>query len=81
LHRNEGQAAGYHAIASSVQTSQYRPDLTESGIGTARLGKLDNAFVEKATQGTRQAEWCAGREFFDSASLYRLDLAKTRLNV
>ncbi len=53
----------------------------ESRIGTTLLGKLDNAIIEKATQGTRQAVWSAGRKFFDTAPLYGLDLAKTRLNV
>ena len=82
-----GASTSFIRFATYVQ-SRHRGRLgngglafTESRFGTAPLGKLDNAIIEKVTQGTRQAVWSAGRKFFDTAPLYGLDLAKTRLNV
>jgi D-threo-aldose 1-dehydrogenase len=53
---------------------------TELGMGTAPLGNLYRALDEAAAQGALQAAWDAGCRFFDTAPLYGLGLAETRLN-
>jgi D-threo-aldose 1-dehydrogenase len=53
---------------------------TELGMGTAPLGNLYRALDEATAQGALQAAWDAGCRFFDTAPLYGLGLAETRLN-
>lgn len=53
---------------------------TELGMGTAPLGNLYRALDEATAQGALQAAWDVGCRFFDTAPLYGLGLAETRLN-
>lgn len=55
-------------------------DFTEMGFGTAPLGNLYSAIDEATAQATLQAAWDAGCRYFDTAPLYGLGLAETRLN-
>jgi len=53
---------------------------TELGFGTAPLGNLYRAISEEAAQATLQAAWDVGCRYYDTAPLYGLGLAETRLN-
>jgi D-threo-aldose 1-dehydrogenase len=53
---------------------------TELGMGTAPLGNLYRALDEQTAQGALQAAWDVGCRLFDTAPLYGLGLAETRLN-
>ncbi len=53
---------------------------SELGFGSAPLGNLYSAVSEAQAQATMQAAWDAGHRFFDTAPLYGLGLAETRLN-
>lgn len=53
---------------------------TELGFGTAPLGNLYRALSEREARGTLDAAWDAGCRVFDTAPLYGLGLAETRLN-
>jgi D-threo-aldose 1-dehydrogenase len=54
---------------------------TEMGFGTAPAGgNLYKAHSEKEAQETFEAAWKAGLRYFDTAPLYGLGLAETRLN-
>ena len=53
---------------------------TELGFGTAPLGNLYRAVSEADAQKTLDAAWKAGIRYFDTAPLYGLGLAETRLN-
>ncbi|WP_322096457.1 aldo/keto reductase [Pelagibius marinus] len=53
---------------------------TELGFGTAPLGNLYRAISEEAAQAALEAAWDAGCRYFDTAPLYGLGLAETRLN-
>ena len=53
---------------------------TELGFGTAPLGNLYEAVEEAAARATLEAAWDAGCRYFDTAPLYGLGLAETRLN-
>jgi D-threo-aldose 1-dehydrogenase len=53
---------------------------TEIGVGTAPLGNLYRAIDEDAAQATLVRAWEAGLRYFDTAPLYGLGLAETRLN-
>ncbi len=53
---------------------------TELGFGSAPLGNLYRAHGEKEAQATFEAAWKAGLRYFDTAPLYGLGLAETRLN-
>jgi D-threo-aldose 1-dehydrogenase len=55
-------------------------DFTELGFGTAPLGNLYRPLDETTAQVTLQAAWDAGCRFLDTAPLYGLGLAETRLN-
>jgi D-threo-aldose 1-dehydrogenase len=55
-------------------------DFTELGFGTAPLGNLYRPLDETTAQATLQAAWDAGCRFLDTAPLYGLGLAETRLN-
>lgn len=53
---------------------------TELGFGTAPLGNLYRAVPEKDAQATLDTAWKLGLRYFDTAPLYGLGLAETRLN-
>jgi D-threo-aldose 1-dehydrogenase len=53
---------------------------TELGFGTAGLGNLYRAVDEDTARITLDAAWAAGIRYFDTAPLYGLGLAETRLN-
>jgi D-threo-aldose 1-dehydrogenase len=53
---------------------------TELGFGTAPLGNLYRAISEVDAQGTLAAAWENGVRYYDTAPLYGLGLAETRLN-
>jgi len=53
---------------------------TELGFGTAPLGNLYRPLDEDTAQTTLQAAWDVGCRYFDTAPLYGLGLAETRLN-
>lgn len=55
-------------------------NFTELGFGTAPLGNLYKAISEDEAQATLQAAWDTGCRYFDTAPLYGLGLAETRLN-
>jgi D-threo-aldose 1-dehydrogenase len=55
-------------------------DFTEIGFGTAPLGNLYRPLDEPTAQATLQAAWDVGCRFLDTAPLYGLGLAETRLN-
>ena len=60
--------------------SGVRLEFTELGFGTAPLGNLYRPLTEAAAQATLQAAWDVGARTFDTAPLYGLGLAETRLN-
>lgn len=53
---------------------------TELGFGTAPLGNLYRALSEREARATLDAAWEVGCRVFDTAPLYGLGLAETRLN-
>jgi D-threo-aldose 1-dehydrogenase len=53
---------------------------TELGCGTAPLGNLYRSVDGETAQATLQASWDVGCRYFDTAPLYGLGLAETRLN-
>lgn len=53
---------------------------TELGFGTAPLGNLYRAVSDEDAQAALDAAWEAGCRYFDTAPLYGLGLAETRLN-
>lgn len=53
---------------------------TELGFGTAPLGNLYRAIGNDDAQATLEAAWAGGCRYFDTAPLYGLGLAETRLN-
>jgi len=55
-------------------------DFTELGFGTAPLGNLYRAITEDEARATLDAAWDGGVRYFDTAPLYGLGLAETRLN-
>lgn len=55
-------------------------DFTELGFGTAPLGNLFRALSEQDAQKTLDAAWKAGIRYYDTAPLYGLGVAETRLN-
>ncbi len=55
-------------------------DFTELGFGTAPLGNLYRPLDEATARATLDAAWEVGCRFFDTAPLYGLGLAETRLN-
>ena len=55
-------------------------DFTELGFGTAPLGNLYRAVTDEDANATLDAAWKAGCRYFDTAPLYGLGLAETRLN-
>ena len=55
-------------------------DLTELGFGTAPLANLYRAVSDEAAQDVLDCAWDSGIRHFDTAPLYGLGLAETRLN-
>jgi D-threo-aldose 1-dehydrogenase len=55
-------------------------NFTELGLGTAPLGNLYRSLTEKEAKATLESAWDAGCRVFDTAPLYGLGLAETRLN-
>ena len=53
---------------------------TELGFGSAPLGNLFKAVSEAEAQAVLDGAWAAGVRYFDTAPLYGLGLAETRLN-
>jgi D-threo-aldose 1-dehydrogenase len=53
---------------------------TELGFGTAPFGNLYRALPDEQALATAEAAWDAGLRYFDTAPLYGLGLAETRLN-
>jgi D-threo-aldose 1-dehydrogenase len=53
---------------------------SELGFGSAPLGNLYRAVSDEDAQRTLNAVWDSGSRFFDTAPLYGLGLAETRLN-
>jgi D-threo-aldose 1-dehydrogenase len=53
---------------------------TELGLGTAPLGNLYRAISDDEAHAVMEAAWTAGVRFYDTAPLYGLGLAETRLN-
>jgi D-threo-aldose 1-dehydrogenase len=53
---------------------------TQLGFGTAPLGNLYRAVSEPQAQAALAAGWTAGIRYYDTAPLYGLGLAETRLN-
>lgn len=53
---------------------------TELGFGTAPLGNLYRAVPEAEAQATLTRAWDSGIRYFDTAPLYGLGLAETRMN-
>jgi D-threo-aldose 1-dehydrogenase len=53
---------------------------TALGIGTAPLGNMYRALSEADAQAALQAGWDAGCRYIDTAPLYGLGLAETRVN-
>ena len=53
---------------------------SELGFGSAPLGNLFAAVPEAQATATLEAAWAAGIRYFDTAPLYGLGLAETRLN-
>ncbi|MCC6303742.1 MAG: aldo/keto reductase [Rhodobacteraceae bacterium] len=50
------------------------------GFGTAPLGNLYRAITEAEAEAILEAAWAGGVRYFDTAPLYGLGLAETRLN-
>ena len=55
-------------------------DFTELGFGSAPLGNLYKAVSDADAQAILEAAWETGCRYFDTAPLYGLGLAETRLN-
>ncbi|MBO0753024.1 MAG: aldo/keto reductase, partial [Bradyrhizobiaceae bacterium] len=53
---------------------------TTVGFGTAPLGNLYRPLTEQDARGALDAAWDIGCRYFDTAPLYGLGLAETRLN-
>jgi D-threo-aldose 1-dehydrogenase len=53
---------------------------TPLGLGTAAIGNLYRARSDEETDAALAAAWDAGIRYFDTAPLYGLGLAETRLN-
>ena len=55
-------------------------DFTELGMGSAAIGNLYKAVSEDAANAALEQAWAHGVRYFDTAPLYGLGLAETRLN-
>jgi D-threo-aldose 1-dehydrogenase len=65
---------------SFVSRSGVEIAFTELGFGSAPLGNLYRALDEETAELALEAAWEAGIRYFDTAPLYGLGLAETRLN-
>lgn len=54
--------------------------LTELGLGTGPLGNLYRSVAEDEARAVLETAWQAGVRYFDTAPMYGLGLAETRLN-
>jgi diketogulonate reductase-like aldo/keto reductase len=54
---------------------------SELGLGSAPIGNLYAAVPKRQATATLEAAWNAGIRYFDTAPLYGLGLAETRLNM
>lgn len=57
-----------------------RLDFTTLGMGTAPLGNLFRAVSDDDAHAVLETAWAGGVRYFDTAPLYGLGLAETRLN-
>src|SRR5438270_4336146 len=55
-------------------------NFTELGFGTAPLGNLYRALPDREARATLDVAWHVGCRYYDTAPLYGLGLAETRLN-
>ncbi len=55
-------------------------EFTELGFGSAPLGNLYRAISDSDAQAVLEAAWDSGCRYYDTAPLYGLGLAETRLN-
>jgi D-threo-aldose 1-dehydrogenase len=69
-----------HTARRFTTRSGQELSFTELGFGTAPLGNLYRAIGEHTAQATLQTAWDVGCRYFDTAPLYGLGLAETRLN-
>ena len=56
-------------------------EFTELGFGSAPLGNLYRAVSDSDAQAVLEAAWESGCRYYDTAPLYGLGLAETRLNM
>ena len=68
------------ARAFRVPSTGRTLDFTELGFGTAPLGNLFRPLPEDQAQAALEAAWKAGLRYYDTAPLYGLGVAETRLN-
>jgi D-threo-aldose 1-dehydrogenase len=74
----EGWMTMYQKVFTT--SSGARIPFTQLGLGTAAIGNLYRARTDAETDGALQAAWDTGIRYFDTAPLYGLGLAETRLN-
>ncbi|MDD9908784.1 MAG: aldo/keto reductase [Ahrensia sp.] len=65
---------------AEFQRGNTRLTFTELGMGTAPLGNLYKAVSEDEAQETLDKAWDVGCRYYDTAPLYGLGLAETRMN-
>ena len=65
---------------SFERLSGRRLEFTELGFGTAMTGNLFQAVDDDTAHAALEAAWDTGVRYFDTAPLYGLGLAETRLN-
>jgi D-threo-aldose 1-dehydrogenase len=63
-----------------VTRSGVELQFSELGFGTAPLGNMYRPLIEKEARATLDAAWDIGCRYYDTAPLYGLGLAETRLN-
>src|SRR5579863_2797751 len=72
--------------ARNMRRRKFKPrsgaelQFTELGFGSAPLGNLYRPLTEKEARATLDGAWSAGCRYYDTAPLYGLGLAETRLN-
>jgi D-threo-aldose 1-dehydrogenase len=77
-------AAAAHARSIAKRKFETRSGqslaFTELGFGSAPLGNMYRPMTEKESRGTLDSAWANGFRYYDTAPLYGLGLAETRLN-
>jgi len=74
------------ARAHNLRRRKFKPrsgvelQFTELGFGSAPLGNLYRPMTEKEARATLEGAWATGCRYYDTAPLYGLGLAETRLN-